>query len=63
MFQLSAMLYSIIGTSVAGIFMIVALVSGNDTTRPIVIAIVAGAIVAMPISYFIAKAITSNRKS
>lgn len=61
MFRLASMLYSIIGTSIAGIFVIAALASGNDTLQPILIAVAAGALVAIPASYLIAKAILSNR--
>ncbi len=61
MFQFAAMLYSIIGTSVAGIFIVAALATGNDTLQPILIAAAAGAIIALPMSYFVAKAIFSNR--
>ena len=61
MFQFTAMLYAIIGTSVAGVFIIAALVTGNDTLQPILIATIAGAVVALPVSYLIAKAILSNR--
>ena len=38
MFRLAAMLYSIIGTSFAGSFVIAALSSGYDTLGPIIIA-------------------------
>ncbi len=62
MFQFTMMLYSIIGTSVAGIFIIAALVSGNDTLQPILIAAGAGALLAIPMSYMIAKAIMANKK-
>tara|TARA_R110002096_G_scaffold8546_1_gene35248 strand:- start:62 stop:247 length:186 start_codon:yes stop_codon:yes gene_type:complete len=61
MFQFAAMLYAIIGTSVAGIFIIAALVSGNDTLMPILIAAAAGAVVGIPATYFVTKAILSNR--
>lgn len=61
MFRLASMLYAIIGTSVAGIFIIAALASGNDTLTPILIATVAGAVVGIPVTYFITKAILSTR--
>lgn len=63
MFQFTMMLYSIIGTSVAGIFMIAALASGNDTLQPILIAAGAGAVLGFPMSYFVAKAIMANKNS
>ncbi|WP_458791082.1 CTP synthetase [Yoonia sp. MH D7] len=62
MFQFTMLLYSIIGTSLAGTFMIGALVSGNDTLKPILIALVLGALLAIPVSYLIAKAIMTNKK-
>ena len=62
MFQFTMMLYSIIGTSVAGMFIVAALVSGNDTLMPILIAAVLGAVVALPASYLVARAIMANKK-
>lgn len=62
MFQFTMMLYSIIGTSVAGAFIIAALVTGNDTLQPILIAAGAGAVLGFPVSYFIAKAIMTHKK-
>lgn len=61
MLRLTSMLYSIVGTSIAGIFIVAALVTGNDTLQPILLAALAGAIIAVPASYLIAKAILSNR--
>ncbi len=60
MFRLAAMLYSIIGTSFAGSFVIAALATGNDTLVPILIAAVAGAILGVPASWYVARAITVN---
>lgn len=62
MFQFTMMLYSIIGTSVAGMFIVAALVSGNDTLMPILIAAGLGAVVALPASYLVARAIMANKK-
>ena len=61
MLRLTSMLYSIVGTSIAGIFIVAALASGNDTLQPILIAAAAGAIITVPASYLIAKAILSDR--
>ena len=44
MFRLASMLYSIIGTSFAGSFVIAALSTGYDTLGPIIIAAAAGAL-------------------
>lgn len=60
MFRLASMLYSIIGTSFAGSFVIVALSSGYDTSGPIIIAAVAGAVLGILASWYVASAITQN---
>ena len=62
MFQFTMMLYSIIGTSVAGMFIVAALVSGNDTLILILVAAGLGAVVALPASYLVARAIMANKK-
>ena len=60
MFRLASILYSIIGTTMAGIFFIATLVSGNDTLIPIVAAIATGFVLAFPVTYFITKSILSE---
>lgn len=55
MFRLAAMMYSIVGTTLAGSAMVAALVMGHDTLRPIMISVGLGALVAIPVSYLIAK--------
>ncbi|MBL4806327.1 MAG: CTP synthetase [Rhodobacteraceae bacterium] len=60
MLRLASILYFVVGTSLSGIFMIVALVSGYDTGKFIIIAVTVGAVVAIPVSYFVAKAIRAN---
>ena len=57
MLRLASLIYTVASATVMGIFIIIALASGFDTLEYVVIAAVAGAIVAMPVSYFIAKAI------
>ncbi|PVA06685.1 CTP synthetase [Thalassorhabdomicrobium marinisediminis] len=57
MARLAAILFSIIGTSTAGTFMIAALVMGYDTARPIIIAVSLGVLVAVPITWLVSKAI------
>ncbi len=60
MFRLASILYSIVGTSLAGTFIIACLVLGYDTMIPILIAAVAGTVLAIPVTYFIARAILTN---
>lgn len=55
MFRLAAMMYSIVGTTLAGSAMVAALVMGHDTLWPIMISVGLGALVAIPVSYLIAK--------
>jgi len=57
MFKIASLIYTVASATVMGIFIIIALVSGYDTMEYVVIAVVAGAIVALPVSYFVAKAI------
>lgn len=57
MLRLASILYSIIGTTLGGSFMVASLVTGNDTLVPILIAVAAGFVLAVPVSYFVAKAI------
>jgi len=61
MLRLASMLYSIIGTTMAGILIVAALTAGYDTLVPILIAAGVGAVAALPISYFVAQAITNNK--
>lgn len=55
MFRLASILYSLIGTTLAGTAIIAVLVTGYDTLMPIVVAAAVGAVVALPISYLVAK--------
>ena len=55
------MLYSIIGTTMAGILIIAALTAGYDTLVPIIIAAGIGAVAGLPISYLVAQAIIKNK--
>lgn len=55
MLRLASLLYPIIGTSLAGIFIIIALVAGMDTVKPIVIASLAGFVLAVPVCFVVAK--------
>jgi hypothetical protein len=62
MYRLASILYSIVGTSLAGSFVIAALVMGYDTLTPILLCAVAGAIFALPVTFFITRAILSNAR-
>jgi len=61
MFRLASMLYSIIGTTFSGSFIIGALVTGHDTLNPILLAAAVGAVVALPVSWLVARAILNNK--
>ncbi|MBQ1202702.1 MAG: CTP synthetase [Loktanella sp.] len=60
MFRLASMLYSIIGTSFAGSLVIAALATGYDTLLPISIAATTGAVLGVPASFYVARAVTAN---
>ncbi len=60
MFRLATMLYALIATTLAGSLVIAALSAGYDTLIPIVVAGGIGAVVAVPVSYYIARAILSG---
>lgn len=57
MSRLMMMLFSMIATTVMGIAIVVALVTGYDTLRPIVLAAGIGFVLALPIAWFVAKQI------
>ncbi|TDL81843.1 CTP synthetase [Palleronia sediminis] len=57
MIRLATVLYSIVGTSLAGTFVIASLTAGYDTLVPILIAAAAGFVLALPASVLIARAI------
>lgn len=54
MLRLAAILYSIIGTSLAGAGVIVVLVMGLVSTNAILLSAAMGAILALPVSYCVA---------
>lgn len=60
MFRLASILYSIIGTSLAGIGVIAVLTAGYVAPVPIIGAAAAGAILALPVAYFVARKITNS---
>ena len=57
MLRLASLIYTMASATLMGIFIVVALASGYDTLKYVVIAAVVGAVVAMPVSYMVAKAI------
>ncbi|GHE97384.1 hypothetical protein GCM10016455_17330 [Aliiroseovarius zhejiangensis] len=57
MFRLAAVIYILLGATLAGIFIIAALTVGMDTAQPIIYAAVAGFVVALPVSWVVAKQI------
>lgn len=57
MTRLMMILYSMIGTALAGSGVVIALTTGQDTLRPILMAAAAGAILALPVSWYVARQI------
>ena len=55
MLRLASILYSIISTSLAGTAVIAVLVAGYGTLVPILLAAAAGAVLALPISWYVAR--------
>ena len=60
MFRLASMLYSLIGTTLAGSAVVVALVIGQDTLVPIVSAAALGFVAALPVTYLVARKLTAD---
>lgn len=60
MLRLASMLYSIIGSSMAGACVIAALVTGYDSVQMILLAALVGAVIGVPVAYFVARAIIGN---
>jgi hypothetical protein len=59
MFRLASVLFSIIAPTLAGIGVVVALASGNDTLQPILIGAAVGTILAIPATWLVAKKIST----
>jgi hypothetical protein len=59
MLRLASILYSLIATTLAGSFIIAVLTMGYGTLQPILLAAAVGAVAALPVSYLVAKKITS----
>lgn len=58
MLRLAMVIFSIAATSLAGALVVVALVSGYDTWKPIVAAAAVGFVLAMPVSLYVARQIS-----
>lgn len=61
--RLALILHFVIGTTLMGILVIIALTLGYDTGRPILIAVIAGFVIAMPVSWLVARKITRLMKT
>ncbi len=57
MLRLAGILYSLISTSLAGTLIVAVLVAGYGTLMPILAAALTGFIVALPVTWFVTKAI------
>ena len=55
--RLMMILFSMVSTTLMGVAVVVALVTGHDTLQPILIAAALGFILALPVSWVIAKQI------
>jgi hypothetical protein len=60
MLRLASILYSVISTTLAGSAIIASLVIGYDTLTPILVAAGLGFVAAVPVTYFVAKQLTTN---
>lgn len=61
--RLAFILHFVIATTLMGVFVIAALSTGYDTARPILIAVIAGFVLAIPVSWLVARKITHLVKS
>ncbi|CAM8636030.1 hypothetical protein MCEREM30_01713 [Paracoccaceae bacterium] len=58
MTRLTLILFSMIGTTLAGSGVVIALTAGNYTLQPILIAAALGVVLALPVSWWVAKQIS-----
>ncbi len=61
MLRVFGIVYAMGGTTLAGSAMVAALATGNDTLRPILVAAAAGALLALPVCWMVAKRMTGGR--
>lgn len=57
MFRLASILYSLISTTLAGSAIIAVLVAGYATLTPILIAAAAGFVAALPVAWYVTRAL------
>ena len=57
MLRIASLIYTMASATLMGVFIVIALTAGYDTLKYVVIAAAVGAVVALPVSYYIAKAI------
>ena len=55
MTRLMMLLFSMVSTTLMGVGIVIALVSGHATVQPILIAAAVGFVLALPVSWYIAK--------
>ena len=60
MYRLASILFSIVATTMAGTGVIAALVAGYATLIPILAAAAVGFVLALPVTYFVTRAIVEN---
>lgn len=60
MLRLASILYSLIGTTVAGTLVVAALTMGYDTMKPVIAAAVIGFVLALPVTWLVTKGIVDN---
>ena len=63
MIRIMLVLFAMIATTLMGIGIVIALTAGLDTTRPILIASAAGFLLAIPVSWAVARQIVSRREA
>ena len=61
MLRLGLILHLFIGSTLAGSAVIAALVMGKDTMTPILIAAAVGFVIAIPVTWMVARALYENR--
>ena len=59
MFRLASVIYAVASVTMAGIFVVAALATGNDTLVPILVAAALGFVLAAPASWLIARQINT----
>lgn len=60
MMRLASILYSLISTTLAGSFIVISLVAGYTTLQPILAAAVGGFVLALPVSWGVARQLYNN---